>query len=180
MAFLFKSKKHQDRGLTSRDGSQGSGSTLGGATSRVREEKGSRSTPTGSLHSIDNDGSMGSPDQSYARQRGQSLDQQPQNPAQMQQQQQQQQAGEPPVRLFPPNSIRNLLFQRRSEKLTSRVCRSAMALPINWPQPRTLRSTPGRSEGSPTPRRTRVPSRDMALRSIRSRLRRAISTLWAA
>ncbi|KAK4239167.1 hypothetical protein C8A03DRAFT_43184 [Achaetomium macrosporum] len=76
MAFLFKSKKHQDRGLTSRDGPQGPGAAMGAATMRVREEKGSRSTPTGSLGSIDNDGSMGSPDQAYARQRGQSLDQQ--------------------------------------------------------------------------------------------------------
>ncbi|AEO54674.1 hypothetical protein MYCTH_2297483 [Thermothelomyces thermophilus ATCC 42464] len=88
MAFLFKSKKHQDRGLSSRDGSQGSGSA-GGAAGRVREEKGSRSTPTGSLHSLDNDGSMGSPDQAYARQRGQSLDRQPQH---------QQHPNEPPYR----------------------------------------------------------------------------------
>jgi hypothetical protein len=95
MAFLFKSKKHQDRGLTSRDGSQGSGSAMGGVAARVREEKGSRSTPTGSLNSIDNDGSMGSPDQAYARQRGQSLEQQQQTPPQLQQQQQH--PGEPPV-----------------------------------------------------------------------------------
>jgi hypothetical protein len=98
MAFLFKSKKHQDRGLASRDGPQGPGPM--GAQSRMKDEKGSRSTPTGSLHSLDNDGSMGSPDQAYARQRGQSLDQQPQTSPQLQQQQQQQQQhpGEPPVR----------------------------------------------------------------------------------
>jgi hypothetical protein len=96
MAFLFKSKKHQDRGLSSRDGSQGSASGMG-AAARVREEKGTRSTPTGSLHSVDNDGSMGSPDQAYARQRGQSLDQQPQqNSPQMQQH-----PGEPPVGIYP-------------------------------------------------------------------------------
>ncbi|KAL2147091.1 hypothetical protein VTI28DRAFT_973 [Corynascus sepedonium] len=93
MAFLFKSKKHQDRGLSSRDGSQGSGS--GGAAGRVRDEKGSRSTPTGSLHSVDNDGSMGSPDQPYARQRGQSLDRQPQISPQAQQQHH---PNEPPFR----------------------------------------------------------------------------------
>ncbi|KAK4155324.1 hypothetical protein C8A00DRAFT_13619 [Chaetomidium leptoderma] len=92
MAFLFKSKKHQDRGLASRDGSQGSGS--GSAAARVREEKGSRSTPTGSLHSLDNDGSMGSPDQAYARQRGQSLEQQPQQASP----QTQQHPGEPLLR----------------------------------------------------------------------------------
>ncbi len=103
MAFLFKSKKHQDRGLASRDGSQGSGQGMG-AAARVRDEKGARSTPTGSLHSLDNDGSMGSPEQPYGRQRGQSLDQQPQSSPQMQQpqqqqqqQQQQQRPGEPPV-----------------------------------------------------------------------------------
>ncbi len=96
MAFLFKSKKHQDRGLASRDGSQGSGSTIG---ARVKDEKGSRSTPTGSLHSLDNDGSMGSPDHAYSRQRGQSLDQQPQTSPPVQQQQQQALLpGEPPVR----------------------------------------------------------------------------------
>jgi hypothetical protein len=68
---------------------------MGGAAARVRDEKGSRSTPTGSLHSVDNDGSMGSPDQAYARQRGQSLEHQPQTSPQTQQQQH---AGEPPVR----------------------------------------------------------------------------------
>ncbi|KAK3372026.1 hypothetical protein B0H63DRAFT_453400 [Podospora didyma] len=76
MAFLFKSKKNQDRALASRDGPPGSGSSVQSAASRVREEKGSRSTPTGSLNSLDNDGSMGSPDgQGYGRQRGQSIEQ---------------------------------------------------------------------------------------------------------
>ncbi|GAB1311644.1 Negative regulator of mitotic exit [Madurella fahalii] len=93
MAFLFKSKKNQDRALASRDGP---GSSMGGAAARVRDEKGSRSTPTGSLNSLDNDGSMGSPDQPYARQRGQSLDQQQQTPPQMQQPQGP--PGEPPFR----------------------------------------------------------------------------------
>lgn len=79
MAFLFKSKKNQDRALASRDGP---GAAMGGAASRVREEKGTRSTPTGSLNSLDNDGSMGSPDQPYVRQRGQSLEQQQQTPPQ--------------------------------------------------------------------------------------------------
>lgn len=95
MAFLFKSKKNQDRALASRDGQ---GSTMGGAAARMRDEKGSRSTPTGSLNSLDNDGSMGSPDQPYARQRGQSLDQQQQTPPQMQQPQGP--PGEPPVRSY--------------------------------------------------------------------------------
>ncbi|KAM7205332.1 hypothetical protein V8F33_001163 [Rhypophila sp. PSN 637] len=85
MAFLFKSKKNQDRSLASRDGPPGSGPT---AASRIRDEKGSRSTPTGSLNSLDNDGSAGSPDQGYGRQRGQSLEQQQQTPPQSQLQQQ--------------------------------------------------------------------------------------------
>lgn len=83
MAFLFKSKKNQDRALASRDGPPSVGSSMQSAAARVREEKGSRSTPTGSLNSIDNEGGMGSPDQNYARQRGQSLEtQQPGPPAQ--------------------------------------------------------------------------------------------------
>ncbi|KAL2263424.1 hypothetical protein VTK26DRAFT_6885 [Humicola hyalothermophila] len=96
MAFLFKSKKHQDRTLSSRDVPQGPGPAMGGAAARMREEKGSRSTPTGSLHSLDNDGSMGSPDQAYARQRGQSLEQTQQSPSQLQHREQQ--PGEPPFR----------------------------------------------------------------------------------
>jgi hypothetical protein len=93
MAFLFKSKKDKDRQLQSREGPPGSQSSLQGASGRlVRDEKGSlqRSTPTGSLNSVDNDGSMGSPDQQgFQRSRGQSVDQQPQaqqiQPAQLQQ-----------------------------------------------------------------------------------------------
>ena len=67
MAFLFKSKKSQDRALASRDGNSGSQGSIQSASARVaRDEKGmghSRSTPTGSLNSIENDGSLGSPDQ---------------------------------------------------------------------------------------------------------------------
>ncbi|KAK0703583.1 hypothetical protein B0T26DRAFT_506198 [Lasiosphaeria miniovina] len=91
MAFFFKSKKSQDRALASRDGAPGSGSSVQSAASRVRDEKASRSTPTGSLNSLDNDGSMGSPDggQGYSRQRGQSLEQPQQTtPPQLQQPQQ--------------------------------------------------------------------------------------------
>ncbi|KAK4229558.1 putative Tip elongation aberrant protein 1 [Podospora fimiseda] len=98
MAFLFKSKKHQDRALGSRDGS---GSSMGGATARVRDEKGTRSTPTGSLNSLDIDGSVGSPDQNYGRTRGQSLDQ-PQQAPPMQPQPQQQQTSDLPLRSGPP------------------------------------------------------------------------------
>ncbi|KAK2032943.1 kelch domain-containing protein [Colletotrichum zoysiae] len=82
MAFLFKSKKNQDRALASRDGNSGGGSqgSIQSQRERIaREEKNGtqRSTPTGSLHSIDRDGSAGagSPDQGYGRQRGASVDQ---------------------------------------------------------------------------------------------------------
>ncbi|KAJ0122915.1 kelch domain-containing protein [Diaporthe amygdali] len=71
MAFLFKSKKHQDRALAGgRDGpnsSQGSVQSPDARNRVVREEKGPthRSTPTGSLNSIDNDASNASPDQGF-------------------------------------------------------------------------------------------------------------------
>ncbi|KAI3545390.1 kelch domain-containing protein [Colletotrichum filicis] len=83
MAFLFKSKKNQDRALASRDGnSGGSQGSIQSQRERIaREEKNGtqRSTPTGSLNSIDRDGSAGagSPDQGYTRQRGPSVDQIP-------------------------------------------------------------------------------------------------------
>ena len=73
MAFLFKSKKNQerekDRVLSSRDGppttSSQQSSITSNTTSRLaRDEKASmqRSTPTGSLNSLENDGTT-SPDQ---------------------------------------------------------------------------------------------------------------------
>ncbi|KAK3355323.1 LOW QUALITY PROTEIN: hypothetical protein B0H65DRAFT_554785 [Neurospora tetraspora] len=85
MAFLFKSKKNHDRGPGSRDGPPGSASSTQSATARVRDEKGSRSTPTGSLNSLDNDGSVGSPEQqNYGRPRGQTLEGQHQHQGQQQ------------------------------------------------------------------------------------------------
>ncbi|GFP54529.1 tip elongation aberrant protein 1 [Trichoderma asperellum] len=68
MAFLFKSKKHQDRTTSSRDGSSGSQGSIQNAPGRVvaRDDKNTalqRATPTGSLHSLDNDASTSSPDQ---------------------------------------------------------------------------------------------------------------------
>jgi hypothetical protein len=66
MSFLFKSKKGQDRQLASRDGNSGSQGSIQSASSRTaRDEKAQlqhRATPTESMHSIDNDGSIGSPD----------------------------------------------------------------------------------------------------------------------
>lgn len=83
MAFLFKSKKNQDRALASREGnngSQGSNGSIQSASARMpRDEKNTsqhRATPTGSLNSIDNDGSVGSPEQVIGHgRRGGSVDQ---------------------------------------------------------------------------------------------------------
>lgn len=101
MAFLFKSKKNHDRGPGSRDGIPGSASSTQSATARVRDEKGSRSTPTGSLNSLDNDGSVGSPEQqNYGRPRGQTLEGQHQH---QQQAPSQMQSREPPQQ--PPNDL---------------------------------------------------------------------------
>jgi hypothetical protein len=65
MSFLFKSKKSQDRTLSSRDGNSGSQGSIQSSSSRMtREEKNAaqRATPTGSLHSVD-ESATGSPDQ---------------------------------------------------------------------------------------------------------------------
>ncbi|KHN98810.1 Kelch-type beta propeller [Metarhizium album ARSEF 1941] len=66
MAFLFKSKKNQDRALSSRDGNSGSQGSIQSAGSRLtRDEKNAiaqRATPTGSLSSVDENG-VGSPEQ---------------------------------------------------------------------------------------------------------------------
>lgn len=65
MAFLFKSKKSQDRGLTSRDGTSGSQGSIHSANGGriARDDKTHRGTPTGSVNSIDNDASPNSPGQ---------------------------------------------------------------------------------------------------------------------
>ncbi|KAH6605626.1 cell polarity protein (Tea1) [Trichoderma cornu-damae] len=80
MAFLFKSKKHQDRTVTSRDGSSGSQGSIQNSTARAvaRDDKSTalqRATPTGSLHSVDNDTNASSPDQGSGHgRRGGSVD----------------------------------------------------------------------------------------------------------
>ncbi|XP_044721653.1 kelch motif domain-containing protein [Hirsutella rhossiliensis] len=74
MAFLFKSKKSQDRALASRDGNTASqGATQSAGTRLVRDEKSvpqQRSTPTGSLTSLDKDGSDTSPGPGHGRRGG--------------------------------------------------------------------------------------------------------------
>ncbi|KAH7176561.1 hypothetical protein EDB81DRAFT_897866 [Dactylonectria macrodidyma] len=83
MAFLFKSKKHPERSLASRDAHSNSGSqgSIQSATSRVAEKNAlqHRATPTGSLNSIENDASTGSPEQGHTRRAG-SADQTAQQP----------------------------------------------------------------------------------------------------
>ncbi|KAL2757750.1 hypothetical protein ACRALDRAFT_1074662 [Sodiomyces alcalophilus JCM 7366] len=86
MAFLFKSKKNQDRALASRDGSSGSQGSIQSANASARlakEEKAAqhRATPTGSLSSFGDDPNHGSPDHPYGRQRGPSVDQAPTAPS---------------------------------------------------------------------------------------------------
>ncbi|KAG5992779.1 hypothetical protein E4U43_003680, partial [Claviceps pusilla] len=74
MAFLFKSKKSQDRALSSRDGHSGSQGSSQSAGARIpRDDKNivQRATPTGSLASMDDIGAA-SPEQ---LRRGGSLEQ---------------------------------------------------------------------------------------------------------
>ncbi|KAI0188032.1 kelch domain-containing protein [Xylaria flabelliformis] len=83
MAFLFKSKKNQDRNISSRDGPPPN-AVQSPAARVARDEKHSRSTPTGSLHSLEEGG--GSPDvEKYAARRAaqQEQSQQMQPPQQM-------------------------------------------------------------------------------------------------
>lgn len=93
MAFLFKSsKKNHDRALANRDGNAGSqssqGSIQGPGARGPRGEKEHRATPTGSLNSLENDGTPSSPDRGHAR-RGGSVDQTQQQPPPQQQAHQQ-------------------------------------------------------------------------------------------
>ncbi|KAK8020610.1 hypothetical protein PG990_005748 [Apiospora arundinis] len=81
MAFLFKSKKSQDRAPQSRDGPPSASSVQSAAGRVARDDKAARSTPTGSLNSIDNDASPLQDPEKYAARRA---------AAEQQQQQQQQ------------------------------------------------------------------------------------------
>ncbi|KAI1803909.1 hypothetical protein F4811DRAFT_311318 [Daldinia bambusicola] len=125
MAFLFKSKKNQDRNVQSREGAPGSSPPVQSPAGRIaREEKHSRSTPTGSLNSFDEN--TPSPDaEKYAR-RGQDPSQQMQQPQQpqsqppppQQQQQQQQQASDLPFRNPPPQNSNASLYPWSQRRLT--------------------------------------------------------------
>lgn len=80
MAFLFKSKKNQDRALHSRDGPPGSAASMQSPAGRIvaRDEKNSvaRSTPTESLNSVD-EGSPKQDVEKYAVRRAPEPQQQP-------------------------------------------------------------------------------------------------------
>ncbi|KAI1292385.1 hypothetical protein F5Y03DRAFT_400479 [Xylaria venustula] len=92
MAFLFKSKKNQDRNIASRDGPPPS-AVQSPAGRIARDEKHARATPTGSLHSLEESG--GSPDvEKYATRRAAQQEQ----PQQVQPQQQ----SDLPFRNAPP------------------------------------------------------------------------------
>ncbi|KAI1494588.1 hypothetical protein F5X96DRAFT_665681 [Biscogniauxia mediterranea] len=117
MAFLFKSKKNQERGPQSRDGPPAPANPVQGPAARVvREERsaGARSTPTGSLNSLDE----GSPSQDmdkYAARRG--------PPEQVQSSQPQQQPSQPqssdlPFRNGPPQNVNASLYPWSQRRLT--------------------------------------------------------------
>ncbi|CAJ2504369.1 Uu.00g117630.m01.CDS01 [Anthostomella pinea] len=109
MAFLFKSKnkdKDKDRALQSREGPPGSGNSIQSAASRIaREEKHSRSTPTGSLNSLEEGTPSPDVDKFAARRGAQQESTQLQTQSQQQQQQLQQQpppSSDLPFRNAPP------------------------------------------------------------------------------
>ncbi|KAI1188154.1 hypothetical protein F5B17DRAFT_439803 [Nemania serpens] len=110
MAFLFKSKKHQDRNITSRDGPPPTG-VQSPAGRVVRDEKQhSRATPTGSLHSLDEAG--GSPDvEKYAVRRA-AQQEQPQH------MQPQQQTSDLPFRNAPQQNVNASLYPWSQRRLT--------------------------------------------------------------
>ncbi|KAI0835398.1 hypothetical protein F5Y06DRAFT_134056 [Hypoxylon sp. FL0890] len=109
MAFLFKSKKNQDRNIQSRDGAPGGSPPVQGAAGRiVREEKNSRSTPTGSVNSFEEN--TPSPDaEKYAARRGQEPSQQMQQP---------QQVSDLPFRNAPPQNVNASLYPWSQRRLT--------------------------------------------------------------
>ncbi|KAI2637729.1 hypothetical protein GGS26DRAFT_425508 [Hypomontagnella submonticulosa] len=113
MAFLFKSKKNQDRNLQSRDGPPGGSPPIQGAAGRIaREEKNSRSTPTGSVNSFD-EGTPSPDAEKHAARRGQ-------DPSQQMQQLQQQQMSDLPFRnnAPPPQNVNASLYPWSQRRLT--------------------------------------------------------------
>ncbi|KAI1181133.1 hypothetical protein F4777DRAFT_573205 [Nemania sp. FL0916] len=120
MAFLFKSKKNQDRHISSRDGPPPSG--IQSPAGRIaRDDRHARATPTGSLHSVDE--STGSPDtEKHGIRRPGHPDQPQQMPPQQlqqQQQQQQQQTNDLPFRNAPQQqNVNASLYPWSQRRLT--------------------------------------------------------------
>ncbi|KAI0125198.1 hypothetical protein BJ170DRAFT_585366 [Xylariales sp. AK1849] len=121
MAFLFKSKKNQqnqDRALQSRDGPPSGGSVQSAASRVAREDKNAaaRSTPTGSVNSLEEGASPNQDIEKYAVRRGPEQQQQQQQQVSPPQQQLQQQSSDLPFRNGPTQSPNASLFpwsQRR-------------------------------------------------------------------
>ncbi|TGJ82823.1 hypothetical protein E0Z10_g5945 [Xylaria hypoxylon] len=107
MAFLFKSKKNQDRNISSRDGPP---SGIQSPAGRIaRDEKHARGTPTGSLHSLDE--ASGSPDvEKYAARRAAQQEQS--------QQTQPQQQSDLPFRNPPQQNANASLYPWSQRRLT--------------------------------------------------------------
>ncbi|KAI0476187.1 hypothetical protein GGR56DRAFT_458997 [Xylariaceae sp. FL0804] len=113
MAFLFKSKKNQDRNAPSRDGTPGSGNSIPHSAGRIaRDEKhGARSTPTGSLNSFE-EASPGPDAEKYTQRRAAQQDQ-----SQLSQQQSQQQVSDLPLR-NPPQNMNASLYPWSQRRMT--------------------------------------------------------------
>ena len=178
MAFLFKSKKQEREKARDRDASgQGSqGSIQGVRGNLTKDEKIAlqRSTPTGSLNSLDTDGHSGSPDQAHPR-RGPNSDQQPPQQQVLQQQPPQQQSDLPvgalrPARPHPMPGSADHVCARSSEMRPRRLI----------PPTRMRRFIPGLNAACSTPRPTQARSLDMAPLSTPSPRKRATCTSWAA
>lgn len=177
MSFLFKSKKGQDRALASRDGTSGSQGSAGSGRG-PRDEKGARSTPTGSVNSMDNDAMAASPDRNHGR-RGGSLDQTQQQPLQPHPQPQAQSDLPVSHRNSPSSSHLGATshpWGRRGEssRLTLAVNSFEMGLRRQLQTPPL--STPGLNGGSHIHHRIRARSLDMAPLSIHYRPRKVTST----
>ncbi|KAI1749290.1 hypothetical protein F4782DRAFT_311224 [Xylaria castorea] len=109
MAFLFKSKKNQDRNISSRDGPPPN-AVQSPAARVARDEKHSRATPTGSLHSLEEGG--GSPDvEKYAARRTAQQEQ-------SQQMQPPQQMSDLPFRNAPQQNAKSSLYPWSQHRLT--------------------------------------------------------------
>ncbi|KAI0192780.1 hypothetical protein F4808DRAFT_364150 [Astrocystis sublimbata] len=116
MAFLFKSKKNQDRNLSSRDGPPPA--AQGQAARVARDEKHSRSTPTGSLNSLDEVGGSPDVDKYAVRRAAQQQSMQPNAQQDQSQQMQPQQMSDLPFRNAPQQNVKSSLYPWSQHRLT--------------------------------------------------------------